>query len=58
MENTGRIEHTPMECNRQSGEYEEHTGVGAEETLESVRQQAFMEGYRYAITVLNSHIVK
>lgn len=47
-----------MECNRQFGEYEEHTGVGAEETLESVRQQAFMEGYRYAITVLNSHIVK
>ena len=47
-----------MECNQQVGEYEEHTGVGDEETLESIRQQAFMEGYRYAIAVLNAHIVK
>lgn len=52
VENTGRIEHTNMECNQQAGEYEEPTGVG-EEKLERIRQQAFMEGYRYAIAVLN-----
>lgn len=46
-----------MECNQQSGEYEEHTGV-EEEKLDRIRQLAFMEGYRYAIAVLNSHIVK
>lgn len=45
-----------MECNQQSGEYKELSEIG-EEKLECIRHQAFMEGYRYAIAILNAHIV-
>lgn len=33
-------------------------GVAQEETMDKIRQEAFLEGYRYAIRVLEEGLVK